>query len=163
MTPMIRQWKEAQETKKAIVKDFKLRVFADFDVDRAIWLQAVKVMAELDCLFSLAKSSSSLGQPCCRPEFVDGDEAFVEFTELRHPSIALRDTFIPNDVRLGKVSERVVLLTGPNMGKAPAITPRSALIRIGLPGGKSTAMRMTAAGVVSEVDTACKTRTDRSG
>lgn len=117
LQPMIRQFKEAQETKKGIVKDFKLRVYADFDADRAVWLQAVKVMAELDCLFSLAKSSSSMGQPSCRPEFVEGDEAFIDFEELRHPAIAARDSFIPNDIKLGGKSERVMLLTGPNMGE----------------------------------------------
>jgi len=130
LQPMIRQFKEAQETKKGIVKDFKLRVYADFDADRAVWLQVVKVMAELDCLFSLTKSSSSMGQPSCRPEFTESDEAFIDFEELRHPAIAARDSFIPNDIKLGGKSERVMLLTGPNMG------------------GKSTAMRMTAAGVI---------------
>jgi DNA mismatch repair protein MSH6 len=114
---MIRQFKEAQETKKGIVKDFKLKVYADFDADRAVWLQAVKAMAELDCLFSLAKSSSSMGQPSCRPEFVESNEAFIDFEELRHPAIATRDSFIPNDIKLGGNSERVMLLTGPNMGE----------------------------------------------
>lgn len=80
-----------------------------------MWLQAVKVLAELDCLFSLAKASSHMTTPTCRPEFVETDEAFIDFEELRHPSIAL-DTFIPNDVKLGGGSERVILLTGPNMG-----------------------------------------------
>lgn len=147
---MIRQFKEAQETKKGIVKDFKLQVFADFDVDRSTWLQAVKVMAELDCLFSLAKSSSSMGQPSCRPEFLESDEAFVEFTELRHPSMALRDTFIPNDVKLGSQAERVVLLTGPNMGAWIQCMDSGRITHFDVfSGGKSTAMRMTAAGVVN--------------
>ena len=113
MLPVIRQWKEAQETKKAIVKDFKLRVFADFDVDRSTWLSAVKVMAELDCLFSLSKSSTALGEPSCRPEFVESEDAFVEFEELRHPALCSRaDDFIPNDVKLGGKVGRVALLTG---------------------------------------------------
>ncbi len=80
-------------------------------------MQAVKVMAELDCLFSLAKSSASMGQPSCRPEFVESDQAFLQFEELRHLSIALKNDFIPNDVKLGGSSERIMLVTGPNMGK----------------------------------------------
>lgn len=99
------------------MKDFKLRVYADFDTDRSTWLQAVRVMAELDCLLSLAKSSASMAQPRCRPQFVESEEAFVDFEQLRHPSIAL-ETFIPNDVKLGGKSERVILLTGPNMGES---------------------------------------------
>ncbi|KAF8342825.1 uncharacterized protein EI90DRAFT_2902817 [Cantharellus anzutake] len=130
LVPMIRQLKEARETRKSVISDFKLRLYAAFDDERTVWLQAVKVMAELDCLFSLAKSSSSMGQPSCRTEFVESDHAFLEFEELRHLSIALKNDFIPNDIRLGGKSERIMLLTGPNMG------------------GKSTAMRMTAMGVI---------------
>lgn len=113
------------------MKDFKGRLYAEFDTDRGVWLRAIRVLAELDCLFSLAKSSVAIGEPSCRPEFVEGKAAFVEFEELRHPTLsALRDNFIPNDIKLGGPVGRIALLTGPNMG------------------GKSTAMRMTAAGVV---------------
>ena len=33
-----------------------------------MWLRAIRVLAELDCLFSLAKASSALGEPACRPD-----------------------------------------------------------------------------------------------
>ncbi|KAI6019884.1 muts domain V-domain-containing protein [Pisolithus orientalis] len=123
LQPMIRRLKEARENRNGAVKDFKGRLYAEFDADRGVWLRAVRVLAEFDCLFSLAKSSVAIGEPSCRPEFVEGEAAFVEFEELRHPTLsALRDNFIPNDVKLGG--------GGPNMG------------------GKSTAMRMTAAGVI---------------
>jgi DNA mismatch repair protein MSH6 len=113
----IRSLKEARETRTGVVKDFKLRVFAEFDADREVWLRAIKTIAELDCLFSLAKASSVLGEPMCRPEFVESDAAFVDFEELRHPALCLKATdFIPNDVKLGGDSGKVALLTGPNMG-----------------------------------------------
>ncbi|KAF9485007.1 DNA mismatch repair protein Msh6 [Pholiota conissans] len=129
----VRQLKEAQENRTAAIKAFKFRLYAEFDKDRAVWLRAVRVFAELDCLFSLAKSSAAIGEPSCRPVFVDGDEAVLEFEELRHPTLCLSTdlrTFIPNDVKLGGDSAKIVLLTGPNMA------------------GKSTAMRMTATGVI---------------
>lgn len=70
-------------------------------------------------------------EPKCRPEFVDTPQAFIDFTDLRHPSMCLRaDNFIPNNVQLGAERERTILLTGPNMA------------------GKSTLLRMTAAGVI---------------
>lgn len=89
-------------------------------------------MSELDCLVSLAKTSSSLDEPRCRPNFVESDSAFVDFEELRHPSMCLRSNFIPNNVQLGGPGdeERQILLTGPNMA------------------GKSTLLRMTAAGII---------------
>lgn len=125
LSGLIRQYKEAQETRKQIIKDFKLRVYADFDADRTVWLSAVKIMAELDCLFSLAKSSASLDKPSCRPEFIEADEALVDFEELRHPSVALKNTFIPNNVKLGGKAERIMLLTGPNMGECQNLTAQS--------------------------------------
>ncbi|KAH9848373.1 DNA mismatch repair protein Msh6 [Lenzites betulinus] len=130
----IRKLKEARENRNTAVKEFKIRLFAEFDVDRSVWLRAIRVLAELDCLFSLAKSSSALGEPACRPELVEGDAAFIEFEALRHPALcgsgSLKGAFIPNDVKLGGDVGKIALLTGPNMG------------------GKSTAMRMTAAGII---------------
>ncbi|KAH9922892.1 DNA mismatch repair protein Msh6 [Amylocystis lapponica] len=134
LAPTIRSLKEARENRNAAVKDFKGRLFAEFDADRGVWLRAVRVLAELDCLLSLAKASSALGEPVCRPELIEGEAAWVEFEELRHPALCastgLKGDFIPNDVKLGRDAGRIALLTGPNMA------------------GKSTAMRMTATGVI---------------
>lgn len=105
-------------------------LLVEFDKDRPAWLKATRVMAELDCLVSLAKASSAMDSPKCRPVFVDSAQAFVDFAELRHPSMCLRSSFIANDVQLGGEQPRQVLLTGPNMA------------------GKSTLLRMTAAGVI---------------
>ncbi|KAF8960367.1 hypothetical protein BDZ97DRAFT_1922267 [Flammula alnicola] len=125
----VRQLKEAQENRTAAIKAFKFRLYAEFDADRSLWLRAVRVFAELDCLFSLAKSSAAIGEPSCRPVFVDGDEAVLDFQELRHPTLCLStnlNSFIPNDVKLGGDVGKIVLLTGPNMaGKSTALSWRS--------------------------------------
>lgn len=47
----------------------------------------IKVVAQLDCLLSLSKSSAALGEPCVRPEVVEAETAFADFEELRHPCI----------------------------------------------------------------------------
>jgi DNA mismatch repair protein MSH6 len=114
LTGTVRQLKEARERRSASIKDFKFRLFAEFDKDRSLWLRAIRVMAELDCLFSLAKSSNALGEPACRPHFVEGDVAWLDFEELRHPAMALRtkSDFIPNNVKLGREVGRIALLTG---------------------------------------------------
>ena len=78
-------------------------------------MHAIRVFADLDCLFSLAKSSSALGEPICRPEFVGGDAAWVDFEDLRHLALCVRPglkDFIPNDVKLGGDVGRIALLTG---------------------------------------------------
>ncbi|EMD35324.1 hypothetical protein CERSUDRAFT_124668 [Gelatoporia subvermispora B] len=134
LAPKIRALKEARENRNTAIKGFKNRLYAEFDADRSVWLRAIRVLAELDCLFSLAKASAALGEPACRPELIEGDAAFIDFEELRHPALCtstgLKGDFIPNDVKLGGDAGRIALLTGPNMG------------------GKSTAMRMTATGII---------------
>jgi DNA mismatch repair protein MSH6 len=50
-------------------------------------METIKIVAELDCLLSLSKSSAALGEPSVRPEIVEADTAFVEFEELRHPCL----------------------------------------------------------------------------
>lgn len=44
---MIRSFKEAQENKNTAIRNFKSKVYADFDTDREVWLRAVRVMAEV--------------------------------------------------------------------------------------------------------------------
>ena len=113
---MIRSLKEATENRNQAVKTFKNRLFGEFDLDRGVWLRAVRALSELDCLISLAKSSVALGEPKCRPEIAEGHSALVDFKELRHPALCasekLKGDFIPNDVKLGGDVGRIALLTG---------------------------------------------------
>ncbi|KAG9245224.1 muts domain V-domain-containing protein [Calycina marina] len=128
---LVRDLQEAQEIHGQVVKQVAGRMYAKFDVDYKIWLAAVKVIAQLDCLISLAAASSALGQPSCRPEFVDSERSVMEFGELRHPCVLPNVTdFIPNDVKLGGESANINLLTGANAA------------------GKSTMLRMTCVAVI---------------
>jgi DNA mismatch repair protein MSH6 len=112
---LIRQLQEAQETHGQIVKQVASRFYARFDQDYNKWLQAVKVVAQLDCLISLAAASATLGEPSCRPTFVESERSIVEFEELRHPCMLPNVTdFIPNDVKLGGNTPNINLLTGAN-------------------------------------------------
>lgn len=128
---LIRQLQEAQETHGQIVKQVASRFYARFDQDYNTWLQAVKIMAQLDCLISLAAASANLGEPSCRPKFVEAERSVVEFEELRHPCMLPNVTdFIPNDVKLGGDAANINLLTGANAA------------------GKSTILRMTCVAVI---------------
>ncbi|CAO1596275.1 DNA mismatch repair protein msh6 [Xanthoria calcicola] len=128
---LVRQLQEAQETHGQIVKEVAGRFFARFSEDYTTWLAAVRVVSQLDCLISLAKASSTLGEPCCRPEFIDDERTVVEFQDLRHPCLLPNVTeFIPNDVHLGGSTQNINLLTGANAA------------------GKSTILRMTCIAVI---------------
>ena len=112
---LVRSLQEAQETHEQIVKDVAGRFYARFDEDYLTWLAAVKVVAQLDCLMSLAKASSELGQPCCRPTFVDDERSVLDFEDLRHPCMLSNVMdFIPNDVKLGGELANLNVLTGAN-------------------------------------------------
>ncbi|GAB7338246.1 hypothetical protein MBLNU457_4576t1 [Dothideomycetes sp. NU457] len=128
---LVQDLKEAEEIHAQIVKQVAGRFYARFDEDYAIWLAAVKIIAHLDCLISLAKASASLGEPSCRPEFVTGSRSVLDFEELRHPTMLTSVTdFIPNTISLGGASPNIDLLTGANAA------------------GKSTILRMTCIAVI---------------
>ena len=129
---LVRSLQEAQESHSQIVKEVAGRFYARFDEHYEIWLAAVKIIAQLDCLISLAKASTSLGQPCCRPEFVDDKRSVLDLVDLRHPCLLSNvDDFIPNDIVLGgSDSASITLLTGANAA------------------GKSTVLRMTCIAVI---------------
>jgi DNA mismatch repair protein MSH6 len=128
---MVRELQEAEEIHTQVVKGVAGRLYARFDEDYSDWLAAVKVIAQLDCLISLARASASLGSPACRPTFLDSERTALEFSELRHPCmLATVSDFIPNDINLGGSSANINLLTGANAA------------------GKSTVLRMTCVAVI---------------
>jgi DNA mismatch repair protein MSH6 len=112
---LIRKLQEAQETHGQIVKEVAGRFYARFDENYETWLKSVRIVSQLDCLISLAKASSSLGQPSCRQVVVTDERSILEFEELRHPCMLqnVKD-FIPNDVKLGGETPNINLLTGAN-------------------------------------------------
>ena len=128
---LIRSLQEAQETHAQTIKEVAGRFYQRFDEDYKTWTQAVKVIAQLDCLISLAAASSALGEPSCRPTFVEGDRSLIEFEELRHPCMLPNVTdFIPNDVKLGGDAANINLLTGANAaGKSTILRMAGSLIR----------------------------------
>lgn len=122
---LVRTLQEAQETHGQIVKEVAGHFFARFDGDYGKWLNVVKIVANLDCLISLAKSSAALGDTSCRPTFVDSTRSVLDFEELRHPTMISSVTdFIPNDIQIGGDNPSITLLTGANAA------------------GKSTVLRM---------------------
>lgn len=126
---------EAREIHKMLQGSLQQKMYAKFDTDSSVWFQCVKSISSIDCLVSLAKASHSLGEPSCRPQFIDSSHASVDFKELRHPCFipggaSGTSDFIPNDVVLGSASPNVALLTGANAA------------------GKSTVLRMTCVAVI---------------
>ena len=133
----------ASTRKETQLKDATRRVFATFARDLQQWHQATAVLAELDCLASLARvsahQSALVGCEPCRPQLVSyaetGGQAFVELRQCVHPVLAClpgSERFVANDIVLGTAEclARMVIVSGSNMG------------------GKSTTLRQTCVNVL---------------
>lgn len=134
---------EARELHKVLEEELKDRLCKKFDMHYGTsWMPTVRIIASIDCLLALVRTSESLGQLSCRPQLVDEIDSktgaplngFLKFKSLRHPCFNLGTTsakdFIPNDVELGKDYPQLGLLTGANAA------------------GKSTVLRMTCIAVI---------------
>ncbi|HLF26405.1 MAG TPA: DNA mismatch repair protein MutS [Anaerolineae bacterium] len=88
---------------------------------------AARVLAQLDALVALAEVAAR-GR-YVKPSVDAGDT--IEIREGRHPVVErfLRDeSFVPNDVRLDSETQRVIILTGPNMSGKSVFVRQVALI-----------------------------------
>jgi DNA mismatch repair protein MutS len=89
-------------------------------------LQLAEHAAELDALVSLAALAEEAGWVF--PTIDESQELFIE--NGRHPMVdaASRGAFVPNTTHLGESANRVLLLTGPNMGGKSTLLRQVALI-----------------------------------
>ncbi|HEU5239406.1 MAG TPA: DNA mismatch repair protein MutS, partial [Pyrinomonadaceae bacterium] len=87
-----------------------------------------RALACLDALASLAETAAR--RRYVRPVMHDGDE--VEIIHGRHPVIEvfLDEPFIPNSVYLNNATDRLLIITGPNMGGKSTVLRQTAVICI---------------------------------
>ncbi|KAH3901887.1 mismatch repair ATPase MSH6 SCDLUD_001671 [Saccharomycodes ludwigii] len=139
---MARQMAEFKESHRMLEADLIGKLYQRFDQYMSkLWTPVIELIASMDCLLSLAKTSESIGIPCCRPKFLSDQKtgSMVNFKGLRHPFFNMGAStckeFIPNDIKLGgENNNKLVLLTGANAA------------------GKSTVLRMTCiAAIMSQI------------
>lgn len=84
-----------------------------------------RAVATLDVIASLAETAALRNY--VRPQLHEGDE--IEIRAGRHPVIeTLGERFVPNDLSLNNTTDRLLIITGPNMGGKSAYLKQSALI-----------------------------------
>jgi DNA mismatch repair protein MutS len=87
-----------------------------------------RALAALDALASMAETSSR--QRFVQPSMHDADE--LEVVQGRHPVIEafIDETFVPNSIYLNNSTDRLLIITGPNMGGKSTVLRQVAIICI---------------------------------
>ncbi|XP_053443474.1 DNA mismatch repair protein Msh3 isoform X2 [Nycticebus coucang] len=92
--------------------------------------KATRHLATVDCIFSLAKVAKQ--GDYCRPTVQEEKKIIIK--NGRHPVIDMllgeQDQYVPNGTNLSENSERVMIITGPNMGGKSSYIKQVALITI---------------------------------
>ncbi len=86
---------------------------------------AARIVATLDVLAALAEVAAR--RRYVRPELHAGDELVIE--DGRHPVVEANvERFVPNDVRMNNSTDRLLIITGPNMGGKSVFLRQTGLI-----------------------------------
>ncbi|ESP05453.1 hypothetical protein LOTGIDRAFT_208479 [Lottia gigantea] len=106
-----------------------LQLLLEFGSYFVRYRKAVNYLATIDCLLSL--SSVSLQNHFTRPVFSENKKC-IKITQGRHPVISTlfsnQQQFVPNDTNLA--DERMMIITGPNMGGKSSYIKQVALLCI---------------------------------
>ena len=131
-TPELRDWEKKVlgaedriiEIENALFSDVCRQVAAETKRIQA----TARALAALDALSSLAETAAR--RRYVKPAIHGGDE--VEIVQGRHPVIEVfnEDPFVPNSVYLNNSTDRLLIITGPNMGGKSTVLRQTAIICI---------------------------------
>jgi DNA mismatch repair protein MutS len=131
-TPELKEWEQKVLGAEGRILEIETRVFGEIRAQVAREtrrLQATaRALSMLDALASLAEVAAR--RRYRRPQMHDGDE--LEIKSGRHPVIeAIGDTpFVPNDLYMNNSTDRLLIITGPNMGGKSTLLRQTALIAL---------------------------------
>ena len=131
-TPELREWEKKVLGADERIIQLESELFAG--VCRQIAAETKRIqmtaraLAALDALAAMAETSAR--RRYVRPALHDGDE--LEIIQGRHPVIEvfIDEPFVPNSVYLNNSTDRLLIITGPNMGGKSTILRQTAIICI---------------------------------
>ncbi|MFL6285936.1 MAG: DNA mismatch repair protein MutS [Pyrinomonadaceae bacterium] len=129
-THELKEWEQKVLGAEGRILEIETRIFAELRAQVAHEtrrLQATaRALSVLDVLAALAEVA--VRRRYQRPTLHDGDE--LEIKSGRHPVIeAIGDAqFVPNDLYMNNSTERLLIITGPNMGGKSTLLRQTALI-----------------------------------
>ncbi len=131
-TPELRDWEKKVLGAEERIIQLETELFND--VCRQIAAETKRIqmtaraLAALDALASSAETAAR--RRYVRPELHDGDQ--LEIIQGRHPVIEafIDDPFVPNSIYLNNSTDRLLIITGPNMGGKSTVLRQTAIICI---------------------------------
>src|SRR6266850_3521912 len=131
-TPEVREWEKKVLGAEDRIIQLEAEIFND--VCRRVAAETKRIqataraLAALDALASLGETASR--RRYVRPAMHDGDE--VEIVQSRHPVIEAfsEEPFVPNSIYLNNSTDRLLVITGPNMGGKSTVLRQTALVCI---------------------------------
>lgn len=131
-TPQLKEWERKILGAEERILEIETELFGQI---RATVAQETKnlqttarALATLDALAALSETASR--RNFVRPVLHDGDE--IEIKDGRHPVVEafLNEPFVPNDLYLNNSTDRLLIITGPNMGGKSTVLRQTAIIQI---------------------------------
>jgi DNA mismatch repair protein MutS len=131
-TPQLKEWEQKVLGADESIKEIEAEIFQKIRTEVAKETQKLqstaRALATLDALAGLAETSAKHNY--IAPVMHDGDE--IEIKNGRHPLVEIfsGQTFVPNDLYLNNSTDRLLIITGPNMGGKSTILRQTAIIQI---------------------------------
>jgi len=131
-TPELRDWEKKVLGAEERIIEIEQTLFAEICRSVAAEVKRIqataRALAALDALGSLADTAAR--QRYTRPAMHDGDE--IEIVQSRHPVIEVfsDEPFVPNSVYLNNSTDRLLIITGPNMGGKSTVLRQTAIVCI---------------------------------
>ena len=131
-TPELRDWEKKVLGAEERIIQLEAEIFNEVCREVAAETKRIqgtaRAIAALDALASLAETAAR--RRYVKPTMHDGDE--IEIIQGRHPVIEvfLDEPFIPNSVYLNNSTDRLLIITGPNMGGKSTVLRQTGLVCI---------------------------------
>ncbi len=130
-TPELKEYEAKVLGAEERILQLETEIFAEVRRNIAAQVRRIqgvaRAVAMVDCLGSLAEAASKRNY--VRPALHEGDE--IEIRGGRHPIIeTMGERFVPNDLTINNTTDRLLIITGPNMGGKSVFLKQTALIVI---------------------------------
>ena len=132
ITQELKEYEEKILGAEEKILSLETRLFGELVMAMQEYIPAIQIdanlVARLDCLLGFAKTAEE--NHYIRPVIDTTD--VLEIHQGRHPVIEqqlpMGESYVPNDIRLDKEQQQIIIVTGPNMAGKSALLRQTALI-----------------------------------